>query len=297
MIEVIEHPLPIFVIGDSHALPYRNFLGTERWTGNTVIVRAKYVNGLSGYGFYDSSTGELHPGVFDALEYEGLVRNGKATHLSKDEMDFVILQASGQPVTPPLLLFTVGDIDVRGPLFQMLRDTHDFVPPFDLPYPVAEKPLIPWDVLLAAYERSLSPLIAGLRELQAAGFNRIYVQSVVPPTQDEARSQRLHGYHCPLSVRTKLVATFNHLLKERCASIGVHCVSIWDDVTRGGYLRPEFELDGVHLAPPAARMHIEQLLDHAINHAWQSCNFVRHEIHYRQAVGLSPFEITLGDRP
>ncbi len=293
MIEVIENPLPIFVIGDSHALPYRNFLAKERWTGNSVVVRSKYINGLSAHDFFDPAAEQLHPGIFDALEYEGLVRACKATHLSRDELDHVILQASGQPATPPLMLFTVGDIDVRGTLYPLLRDSHDFVPPFELPYPVLDKPLVPWDILSDIYEKSLNRLLAGLSHLHAAGFNRLYVQCVVPPTLDERKSETLHGFPCPLSVRTKLVATFNRLLADRCSAIGVTCVDIWDRITQDGYLKPEFELDGVHLTPPAARMHIEGLLDHAINHAWMSCNYVRYEQFYRMAAGRSAFDLAV----
>jgi hypothetical protein len=290
MMDVIEHPLPVFVIGDSHVLPYKNFLCRERWTGNYVVVRSKYISGLSAHDFFDPARKELHPAILDALEYEGLVRDCQATHLSQEELDFIILHAAGHPATPPLILFTVGDIDVRGTLYPLLRDTHDFVPPFKFPYPVLNKPLVPWDLLREVYEKSLNRLISGLLHLQSAGFNRLYVQGVVPPTLDEAKSEKLHGFACPLSVRTKLVATFNRLLADCCSAIGVTCVDIWDRITQDGYLRAEFELDGVHLKPRAARITVETMLDHAINHAWISCNYVRHEMFYRIAAGRSAFE-------
>jgi lysophospholipase L1-like esterase len=296
MFEPAQRALPVFVIGDSHALPYKNMLFRDKWTGKWVMTRSKYISGLTAYDFFNLERQEFSPSVIECLEYEGLIRDGRATHLSKEEIDFSIARASGLAVTPPLILFTIGDIDIRGVLLPMLGDHYDFVPPFELPYPLLDRQIIPWDMIAELIERRLSPFVEGLRQLRVAGFNRIYVQLVVPPTTDEDRIRQVHGISCPLPVRTKLVASFNRILAESMKAIEVPIVDIWPQVTgNDGYLLGEYELDGVHLPPKAAKMQLEQLLQHAINCQWESVNHVRYEMFYRMACGLAPIEKQTGD--
>jgi lysophospholipase L1-like esterase len=295
MSEVAQSALPIFVIGDSHALPFKNMVFQDKWTGQWVTVRSKYISGLTAHDFFNPATSEFLPSVIACLEYEGLIRDGTATHLSKSEIDFSIARASALPLTPPLIMFTVGDIDIRGSLLPMFGDQYDFVQPFESPYPLLDRQIIPWDMLAEIIERHLRPFIEGLKQLKIAGFNRLYVPLVVPPTTDEDRIKQLHGIHCPLSVRSKLVCSFNRILSEAMEAIGVTIINIWPQVTGNDrYLLPEYELDGVHLPPKAARMQLEQLLEHAVNCPWECVNHVRYEMFYRMACGLAPIESETG---
>lgn len=280
---------PVYVVGDSHALPYRNLSFREPWTGRWVAVRSKYVSGLTAHDFFSPRTREFHHGLIEFFEYEGLVRDGRAVHVSTQEADFAIAAAAAQPVMSPLILFAIGDIDVRGVLMPLLADTHDFVPPFDTGLPLLDRPLVPWDFIEEAIDARISPFFAGLGELMACGFNRLYVQSVVPPTTNEARVRELHGWACPVSVRTKLAIAFNRKLAEGCSSIGATVLDLWPALTEAGLLRKALEVDGVHLPPSAARWFVDALLEDAINHQWLATNFVRYELFYRMACGLAPF--------
>jgi hypothetical protein len=298
MFEPAQRALPVFVIGDSHALPYKNMLFQDIWTGQWVVIRSKYISGLTAHDFFNLETQEFLPSVIECLEYEGLIRDGAASHLSKDGIDFSVAKATGLPVTPPLIMLTAGDIDIRGVLLPMLCDQYDFVPPFELPYPLLDRQIIPWDMIAEAIEGRLLSFIEGLKQLRIAGFNRIYVQLVVPPTADEDRIKHIQGFSCPLSVRAKLVASFNHILAERMKAIDVPVIDIWRQVTGDdGYLLREYELDGVHLPPRVAKMQLEQLLEHAINRPWESVNHVRYEMFYRMACGLAPIENQAGNVP
>jgi lysophospholipase L1-like esterase len=292
-----ETLLPVYVIGDSHALPYRNLIFRDRSTAQWVLARSKYVSGLTANDFFKPDTQEFHPEVISFLEYEGLVRNGRATHLSRDEIDFAIAKATGLPVAPPLILFTLGDIDIRLFPMAMLRDEYDFVPPFETAMPLLDKPLVPWDAIADVISQRISPFIAGLRRLRECGFNRIYVQSVVPPTRNEARIKEMHGYECPVTVRTKLVEAYNKRIAQECEAIGVTIVDQWPQMTENGYLHPALELDGVHMPPSAARWHLEAMLDHAINCQWFAVNHVHYDMYYRLACGLNPFQTGAGGTP
>lgn len=286
----VEMILPVYIVGDSHSLPYRNMVFREKWTGAWVTAHAKYIPGLTAREFFNPSTGDFHPDFIQFLEYEGLVRAGRCTHLSMDEVDFSIFKAAGQPVLPPLILIAVGEIDVRGPIMRMLKDTHDFVPPFPTSLPLLDKPLVPWDVIDEAIDERIGPFIAGLQQLTVAGFKRVYVQGVVPPSCNEERIRELQKYDCPVAVRTKLVQAFNWKLADKVRSINLTFLDRWPDLTEGGLLRPEFDFDGVHLPPKGARLYLEALIDDAINSRGRVANHPRHELYYRIACGLHPFK-------
>jgi lysophospholipase L1-like esterase len=289
----VETILSVYIVGDSHSLPYRNMVFREKWTGAWVMARTKYIPGLTAHEFFNPSTGDFHPELIQFLEYEGLVRAGRATHLSMDEVDFSIAKAIGQAVRPPLIMIAVGEIDVRGPIMRLLKDTHDFVPPFPTSLPLLDKPLVPWDVIDEAIEERLAPFISGLQQLIAAGFKRIYVQNVVPPTRKEERIRELQSYNCPVSVRTKLVQAFNWKLADKVRSINLTLLDEWPNlIGDDGQLRPEFDFDGVHLPPKGVRLYLEALIDDAINSRGRLANHPRHDLYYRMACGLNPFQTT-----
>lgn len=286
----IETILPVYIVGDSHSLPYRNMVFREKWTGAWVMAHTKYIPGATARDFYNPATAEFHPDFIAFLEYEGLVRNGRATHLSMDEVDFAIAKAVGQAVTPPLIMIAVGEIDVRGPIMQLLQDDYDFVPPFETALPLRDKPLVPWDLIDEAIETRIGPYIAGLEQLVKAGFKRVYVQSVVPPTRQEARIRELQRYDCPVSVRTKLVQAFNWKLGQKVRSLNLVMIDRWSDLTEGDLLRPEFDFDGVHLPPKGARLLLEALIEDATDSRGLVANHPRYELYYRMACGLDPFQ-------
>ena len=283
MITSLNDILPVYIIGDSHVLAYRNLIFRETWTGSWFATRTKYISGLAAGDFFKPASDEFHPGLIEALQYEGLVRAHQASHLSLEEIDYNIAKASGHSVVPPLLMTACGDIDIRLMLLPMLKDQFDFVPPFETPYANSGKPLLAWDICEEVLQRHLTPFIAGLQRLQGSGFNRLYVPLVTPPTLREENFLERHGYRCPASVRYKAVFAFNRLLSERCKALGIPLLDIWPQVTTDGYLRPEFEFDGVHLAPSAAVMHLNLLIEHAINCQWNAVNHSRHELYYRMA--------------
>jgi lysophospholipase L1-like esterase len=289
-----ETALPVYVIGDSHALPYRNLMFRERWAERWIAVHARYVSGLTAHDLIEIETSDFHPGIIQFLEYEGLVRNGNATHLSAEEIDFSIAKATGQSVKPPLILFTVGDIDIRAAILPCLRDAYDFIPPFETGLPELNLPLVPWDVIGDMIRRRIAPMVVALEQLLRAGFNRLYVQAVVPPTRDEARVKQLQGYACPVSVRTKLVMAFNQHLAAECGRIGVKFLDLWAKLTEAGYLRADLEVDGVHMPPCVARWFVDAMLEDAINCQWFAVNHARYELYYREACGLSHFQPAAG---
>lgn len=279
----LEDTLPIYIFGDSHVLPLGDRIFRDPWTRKWVATKTKYISGLTAHDFFNLKNDSFHPEFIDALSYEGLIRNGKAAHLSTEEMDFHIAKATGQPLTSPLISLVMGDIDIRLIFLPMLKDKFDFLPPFETPYPSSKKSLLMWDILEETMKKHINPYIQGIQKLKNAGFNRIYVQLVSPPTMDEHNFEWRHGYHCPFDVRYKVTFAFNKLLSEECKKNNVNIIDIWPKVTKENYLNPDYELDGVHLPPVAAFLNVSAILEHAINHQWEAVNYVRHELFYRMA--------------
>ena len=225
----------------------------------------------------------LHPEVMHTLEYEGLVKNKRAFHLSREARDFNAAQAAGVPLAVPFLLLNCGDIDIRTRLLSLLKDEYDLIPPFETPYAKTGAPVYSWDLFQDEMKQLLDPFVSGLSHLRQAGFSRVFIQAVVPPTTNNDRFFELHGYHCPTDVRYKVVCAFNRALAERCKPLNMPVVDVWALVTENGYLKPEFEVDGVHLPPRAAAQHLPKLLEMAINRSGLGTNFVRYELFYERA--------------
>jgi hypothetical protein len=291
MLDISGQVLPIYVIGDSHALLYKNLVFREPWTGAWCVSYARYISGLTVQDFFSEAQGSFLPSVVTALEVEGLLRNNRATHCSTDEQDFNIARTAGRPVAQPLILITCGDIDIRLILLPMLKDNYDFQPPFETPYVLSDKPLLPWDICEEVLQNRIMPFVHGLDLLKKAGFERLYVQLVTPPTMNENNFERRHGYKCPASVRYKAVFAFNRMLVEHCNRLGVVVLDIWPQVTGpNGFLLSDFDLDGVHLTPDSANMQLSQMLAHAIGSQTKGVNFARYELWYRMALGEKAFD-------
>src|SRR5262249_11008687 len=149
----------------------------------------------------------------------------------------------------PVLVLTAGDIDLRGTFLPQLRDQYDIVLPFDTPYGVRKGArIMPYAVARRTAQTAFAPLAEAIRRLRDMGLPRVMVAELPPPTLDQGRFDALHGFSCPVETRYKATVLFNDVLRETCASAGATVVGVWPEVTdANGYLRGEYELDGVHM--------------------------------------------------
>ncbi|HEX4609505.1 MAG TPA: hypothetical protein VH092_15005, partial [Urbifossiella sp.] len=279
--------VPVYVIGDSHALAFSRLTFDEEVTGATFGTRAKYIpSGFTGQAFW-SEGGGLNPDLIAALEYEGLLREGRALHFSTaDQIDLAIALATEQPQAPPVLIITCGDIDVRAAILPLLKEERDFIPADPTRYPHTDRPLLPFDLVRRAVADRADPLVRGVLRLQAVGFTRTYLHGVVPPTTDDDRFRHLHGYDCPAATRYKAARAFNDYLAAECGKSGIPFIDVWPETTTPeGYLRPEYELDGVHLPREAARITLHKVLEHALGRTYLAANYPRYDLFYRRCLG------------
>jgi hypothetical protein len=284
----IQRTVPIYVFGDSHALGYSHITLREEVTGTILTTRTKYIpSGFTGQSFW-SAHGGLNPELLAALEYEGLLRDGRALHFSMDRLSLSIARATEIPQAPPLIVISCGEIDVRSALLPLLKNERDFIPPGESLYPHTGKPLVPFDFCQRLVEERMNPLLEGLLKFRSIGFTRTYLHCIVPPTLNEQRFPDLHGYDCPIATRYKAAKLFNDYLSAQCRKRGIPFLDVWPETTRNGYLLPKYELDGVHLCKEATRISLRLLAKHCLNETWFAVNYPRYDLFYRRCCGIDP---------
>lgn len=282
-VDALSKPTPIYLIGDSHVLGFKNLFCRDSYTHGDYYTIARYCSGFSAGNFYERGT--LGPMLMQALEYEGLVQQGRATHLGVDPMDIAVAYASGAPQVAPLIVMSVGDIDMRRDVLRKFVNDYDLVLPFANDYPTTGKPPLPYDVALEFVEKLMEPIIAGMKLMHEIGLVRTYLHTVPPPTLNAPLFRKIHGFDCPLATRYKVAVMCNQFLLRRCAESGLPVIDVWPEVTRHGYLTAEYELDGVHLNREANRLSLQSLVEHALNNTPAVCNVPRYQLLHEMATG------------
>ena len=288
----VGRPMRIFVVGDSHSLPMRDLLVRESLTGRDYLVVGKYITGFTAAGMMQD--GELSAELVAALEGEHLLRNGRFSLGSMEQADLAASHAAGVPGSPPLLVITAGDIDLRGDFLNQLRDEYDIVLPFATPYGTnAGARIMPYDVALRRATAAFQPLTDAIVKLRELGLIRVLVLALAPPSLDQGRFDTLHGFTCPLDTRYKATVLFNRVLAESCAKAGARFVDVWPDVIDGrGYMRPEYELDGVHMNCKAALLSMRRVLSQAILDSYACVNRNRYELALSLIAKEAPGQVT-----
>ncbi len=64
-------------------------------------------------------------------------------------------------------------------------------------------------------------------------------------------------------------------------------IDVWPEVTRDGHLRPEYELDGVHLSREANLISLRALIEHALNNTPPIRNVERYRLLHEMATGTT----------
>jgi lysophospholipase L1-like esterase len=282
----------LFLIGDSHCLPARDLLAADAFTGRDYIVVSKYIPGFSASSIIRN--GKLSPALTSALESENLVRDGQFVFASLSDQELAISFAAGTQGISPVLTLSVGDIDLRSGFLPKLTDVYDIVLPYESPYAVRKgAKIMPYGVAREMARDALAPIAQGLIELRNMGLQRVLVSELPPPTLNQERFDAIHGFPCPVDTRYKATIVFNNALREVCAEAGATVVSFWPEVVgEDGYLRNEFELDGVHLNRAGNLRSLSRILSAAVNDGLRYClNARRYELAYKLRDASPPEEL------
>jgi hypothetical protein len=268
MVGFVQRPTPIYFIGDSFSLIFRDRVYTDGGSPPRAYqARILYQPGLA-LERLTAPDGRLHPHVEGALRAESLVvdtDNGMeayhtTTHLHWRQVSI----AEGRPRKAPIVVVMLGHFDVAA--FE-IREAANFsfeLPTDCRPAPLPQAPegrVIPLEYGLGRFNASIRPAIAGLQYLKGLGFNRILVHSVQPmPVEGEALARNALS-RVTTGTRYAAMLLFNYALERACREAEIPFVDVWDDLTENGVLRDEFvHIDRVHLNEKAARISMEHLL-------------------------------------
>jgi len=150
---------------------------------------------------------------------------------------------------------------------------HDFELPDNEQYGV-NRSLLPVSVriLTGQLEQTFRPLVMGVKHLQTAGFASLMIHALpprpaqtkewIPPEQTE--------------LRAKLTVLANRVLKRLADEQGIDVIDIWPEASVNGYLRPELDLDGLHLNREAAVMSLQKITDRLFDSTWGQGNLARY---------------------
>ncbi|MDP7034961.1 MAG: hypothetical protein QF752_10765 [Planctomycetota bacterium] len=270
-LDLVDRPVPIFMIGDSHCLIYSDLVLRDRISKRLFLTRSRYCRGTSSSRFVDAQK-NLHPPIAQALISENLLdEHFQPFHLSKSPGSKAIDIAAEKQWRDPILVFFAGDIDLRSIFLKELGEgCHDFELPFEASgldgfEPVPNRQIIPSQLVLQLAEKLVLPLFQGLIGLAKMGFSNIYLHNLPPQTVDDDHYEKVNGYRCPAIIRYKATLFFNYLFRNYSAQSDIRFLDVYDDVTTEGRVDPAYELDGVHLNRRAALLTLEKVLIDRLN--------------------------------
>ncbi|HEX5274828.1 MAG TPA: hypothetical protein VFW34_06090 [Candidatus Rubrimentiphilum sp.] len=266
-LEIVSRATPIYVVGDSHCLIFRDLVFEQR--GRYFVTKAKFLPALYARIFTDDESA-FNAALFETLRDERLIRpDGSrawaATHLTDSPFVDGAAGLSEQKRSAPILVFFLGG----GDLFYFIKGM-DAQTDFSLdaiPFDSGQFPARPISAMLdqklvfESVGQILGPLFRGLRLLERAGFSNVYLHTIPPDTIDDREYERLSGHFAPAVLRYKSSVLFNAMLREftrQNPRIGL--IDTWDKTTVGGKRDDRFSLDGFHFNKLGARLTIEQLV-------------------------------------
>jgi hypothetical protein len=293
----ISRPYRLYCIGDSNCLAFRDLLVDIPYSQESAFFYTTYVPGLKAETIHTSKDG-LHPQFKMVLQtYSLIFEDDSPLHLSYRFHVHSNIFAAGQALISPVILIIAGDIDLRGKIYHLVTEDTDVILPDEIPYArVPNSRIIPIDLVKAEIQDIVDSLVRGAAELQSKYGARVFIHGVNPPTLDEERFANINEYRMIASKRYKLSWLFNRLLEAECAENGIAYFDIWQDTTKDGYLRPEYELDGVHLAPEAVAFTLKHLFTAISLSSINKTNYVRYRMALPRAANRRA-HLTDSDRP
>ena len=238
------------LVGESHTLPFRGLLCHDQHTQRYFLPDVKFLGQLKA-GQYLSGEGTLAEPFQAALQMMGILGpDSLLTDLPRSN-DFAAL-----------VLFA-GDIDLHLDLFAVLDQDYDYELPGQTLYPVdPSREAIPFAMMDQRISEIFKPFITVVQALKHAGCKRLMVHALPPRCTDVERSARWSDDK-PIQklLRAKITHHANMLLAKVCAEHTVPFIDIADAITTDGYLRPEYDLDGVHVTPAAAEISFARIIE------------------------------------
>lgn len=235
----VATPKTIHVIGDSHALAFKNKSIGLPDLGTTYSSKVCYVRGLQ----FDTLApeGMLHKDISSYfLSNELVTSDGMPIALTDDAAVVSERYATGSGFQCELVVFHLGEIYVRKYLGTLFARG-------DLDAKVGEldEDRIETDI------RSIAKLyVKAIAKLSTSFDLKAIVHEICPPTSDDAQFEKINNFRCSSKMRGSIYGLFNGLIQSYAASAAIPFCETNDYlIGEDGCLDPEYEFDGVHADP------------------------------------------------
>jgi hypothetical protein len=275
-LELLDQPVPIYMIGESHCMAFKDRLFRETTHFNkTFLAKGLFIPTISTHNFMED--GDINAELRKALMSEMLLTGDgrgwtkatiRPTHVRTSDAVRRPHLVPADPIGLPILVFFVGEIALRAAFLATL-EKRDFDLPFEAPF-LDDIPSnddwdkecehVPFEVVLKLFNQVAGPLLNGLVALYDMGFTRLYLHSVPPPTLNDAEFEWMNKFYTPARLRYKAALLFNTCFATFCNQYHIGFLDIWNEVTLRNALRPEFYLDGCHLNPTSVPITLDKLM-------------------------------------
>ena len=274
-VELLAAVMPIHMVGESHTLAFSNLLFRPSWSKDTFLCRTRYFPTLLAAQYSAGQT--LNGGFVAALVAEGILDKDHRPAFMHAEPSAAFL--AGVPIMSPPVVFFAGDMDLHQSIFSKIADKFDFKLPDDPFYGVDNsKEMLPFATVREQLTSVMSPFFNAMERLRVAHFGRLMIHCLPPRTPDDVSASRwTSGVLIRASIRAKLTLAANRLIGEFCAKYEIPFIDTWPELTEGGYLRREFELDGVHVNREAALISLDKISTHLFDQTSKVWNPARYK--------------------
>ncbi|HWT04842.1 MAG TPA: GSCFA domain-containing protein, partial [Xanthomonadales bacterium] len=266
-VEQVAHPIPLYFVGDSNSLAFKDRVFAMPGSETLYIGRTLHTPGLGAFDLCDIE-GRLNENVLMRLVGEHLIvaddKGGWRAYerVGDVPLDYVQESEGRTRLHPPLLFFCgmfdwlcfyeeIGGRDVALPAEIVAADM----------YPADEAGMVDFDSAATIAGRYLEPLERGLRLLRSYGLRNLCLHSVQPPLPDDELFGR-YFFPSTLSSRYRSMRLMNYLLRGVCERTGVSFIDLWPLVTNSdGILDLRYSFDAVHLNLEAGLLTVKLLLE------------------------------------
>ena len=248
----VSHPAPIYFLGDSNTVIYRDRIFEVPGSGRLYLGRTLHTPALAAW-MVCGSDGKLNPNVLSALVGEHvLVADGAGgwtafEHGTNPGLKNIVDMADERKGERPPIVLCAGSFD-QWRILESLGTNEILVPEDTRLGPAAATRVDPLSfeqglVLGAAY---LAPLERALRILSAAGLN-VFLQSLTPPIADDEEFFRVSNIAVTCAQRYQVANLLRHMMREMCARTGTVFIDLWPYLLKNGVVDAQYLLDKSHL--------------------------------------------------
>lgn len=230
----------VHVIGDSHALGFKGKCVSMPDYGIVVNASVEYIVGLTTDKLVENR--QLRPEIVHYFLRNGIItKEGVKAAATADQMVIGAQYATGTGFHKPLVIFTAGEIFIRHYLGSLvakgpvrLSEIHEM-----------------FSVVTQHYARDVAAIRAKF------GVYAV-IHEICPPTADDAKFEEINKYRCPADLRAAAYSIFNTQLMEAARNVHVPVCRSSDYLAENGFLKEEYEFDGVHADPKYAFTSLER---------------------------------------